>query len=145
MLDGVNLHAPLAERGGALDLLHVVDMRRDRRLVGQIDALENVAGVRRGRLDGERDLGVPVWRAEPLTDFGFAHRGLLETGHGGCNRFCAGLATWLASRSARVGGKSSLAPRPRLQEEATRPLLTFDMSSWSYLLGEKFLSISLVF
>ena len=45
MLHGVDLDTPLAERGGALDLLHVVDVGRDRRLVGQIDPLEDKAGV----------------------------------------------------------------------------------------------------
>jgi hypothetical protein len=60
MLDGVDLDAALAEGRGALDLLDVVDVRGDGRLVGQVDALEDVAGVRRRRFDGERDVGAGV-------------------------------------------------------------------------------------
>ena len=57
MLDGMDFHAPLAEGRGALDLLDVIDVGSNGRLVGQIDALENVAGVRRGGLDREGDVG----------------------------------------------------------------------------------------
>ena len=80
VLHGVDLHAALAQRGRALDLLDVVDVRRDRRLVGQVDALENEAGVRRRGLDRQGDFGTGV-QGEALDRLRLAHGGLFETGH----------------------------------------------------------------
>ena len=40
MLDGVHLHRALAERGGPLDRLHMIHVRIDRRLIGEIHAPE---------------------------------------------------------------------------------------------------------
>ena len=82
VLDGVNLDAALAEGGGALDLLDVVDVRGDGRLVGQVGALEDVAGVGRGRLDRERDFGAGV-EGGTLDGLRMRDGGLLEAGHKG--------------------------------------------------------------
>ena len=53
VLDGVNLDGALGKRGGALDGLHLVDIRIDKRLVREIDAAEFEAVVFRGGLEGE--------------------------------------------------------------------------------------------
>ncbi len=82
MLDGVDLDAAFAERGGALDLLDVVDVRGDGGLVGEVGALEDEAGAGRGGLDREGDVVAGV---QGLTLHGLSVRdgGLLETGHKG--------------------------------------------------------------
>ena len=81
VLDGVDLDAAFAEGGGALDLLDVVDVRVDGWLVGQVDALEDVAGVGRRGFDGERDV-VPGVERGAVNGLGFADSGLFKAGHG---------------------------------------------------------------
>jgi len=82
MFDGVDLDAALTERGGALDVLDVIDMRGDGGLIRQIGALEDVAGIGRRRFDGERDFS-PGVKGGTVDGGGFADRGLLEAGHKG--------------------------------------------------------------
>jgi hypothetical protein len=82
VLDRVDLDAALAERGGALDLLHVVDVRGDGGLVGEIRALEDEPGSGRGGLDRERDV-VARMQGVALDGLGVRDGGLLETSHSG--------------------------------------------------------------
>ena len=80
MFDRVDLHAALAEGGGAFDLFDVVNVGRDSRFVREIEALENVAGVGRAGLDGQGNIVTGVERG--ATDgLGITNRGLFQNGH----------------------------------------------------------------
>ena len=78
MLDGVHAHRAFADRGRALDRLHVLDRGVDRRLVLQILAFEFDPGIGRRRLDFQRHLLAGVQRgAAERSGFG---EGVLKLG-----------------------------------------------------------------
>ena len=80
VFDGVDLHAAVADGRGAFDGFDVVDAGVDDRFVGQVDALELQAAVRRGGAQGEGDV---LARVEGNAgEAGGAGEGLLEDGGG---------------------------------------------------------------
>ncbi len=80
VLDGVDLDAALAEGGGALGLADEIDVDGDGGLVGEVDPLEEVAGIGAGGTDGQGDL-VPGVEGGPFDCDRFLQSMLLHRRH----------------------------------------------------------------